>query len=1006
MDVGTVKRVDIDQTMRSAYLSYAMSVITARALPDVRDGLKPVQRRILYAMHDMGIDHIGPTRKSARIIGEVLGKYHPHGNDAVYEAMVRMAQDFSMRYMLVEGQGNFGSVDGDGAAAMRYTEARLSAIGDEMLLDIDKDAVDFADNFDSSLQEPTVLPARLPNLLLNGVGGIAVGMATNIPPHNLGELADAIAFLIKRHDAIEDVTLDDLMRFIKGPDFPTGGTILGLDGVRQAYATGNGRVLVRAQAHIENMRGGHSAIIITELPYQVNKANLVERIASLVRDERLVGVGDLRDESDRTGMRVVIELKRSTEPGPLMNALLKHTQFQTTFGVNMLALVAGEPRRLSLKQVLSQFIDHRHDVIERRTRFDLAKALARAHILEGLLKALDHLDEVISIIRRSRTADTAKNNLIKAFQFSEVQAQAILDMQLRRLAALERHKIEDEYQEVTARIAYLKDLLSSKAKILGLIAEDMAELKKAYGDARRTVIAEVDDTSVCDPADLVPNEGLYLLFTRGGSVRRWPAAVAAEAKGVPGMAANEKDTVAGALMVQAQDTIALVTNQGRAFGILAHQLPDGEQQDQGLPFTQLPHLQEGERVVAALALDTQNADAQICLGTRQGKVKRLAAAELDGLGRAPVEVIGLSDGDALGWAFPSTGADLLMVTARGKAMRFSEDSVRPQGKSAGGMRGISLKDDDDAVIAMAQVVEDGQLLVASAIGYAKRSPLTDYAAQGRGGQGAYTIDPAKESGTGPLVNACVVLEGDNVVFGTASGRNYCVAVSDVAKLERASWGRLVTRTRRNVVVSVEDDQVISVVRLVRHEPDSAAHPPPEAKPAPARPARSSRATKTRPAAEQETEQKAPGKTKKPAPKASRARAKAPASKATAKRREPAEAADEGAAPAFPASTDTPSQPRRGTRAKASQPQADATPEEAKAPEQAAKPRKTRAVRPKIEQATAVHEDEKGVASATASGTGAAPQPTAQKPASEPTASPRRSRRTATKTTRPTRKPSE
>lgn len=813
MDVGTVKVVDIDDTMRSAYLSYAMSVITSRALPDVRDGLKPVQRRILYAMHDMGIRHASPTKKSARIIGEVLGKYHPHGNAAVYDAMVRMAQSFSMRYPLVEGQGNFGSVDGDGAAAMRYTEARLTAIGEEMLADIEKAAVDFGNNFDGSLKEPTVLPTKLPNLLINGVAGIAVGMATNIPPHNLGEIADAVVYLIKHYDKIDDITVDDLMRFVKGPDFPTGGTILGTEGIKQAFATGKGRIIVRSQAHVENLRGGHAAIIITELPFQVNKANLVERIAMLVREERLQGIADLRDESDRTGMRVVVELKRSVEPGPVINTLLKYTQFQTTFGVNMLALVGGEPRLLSLKQVLRHYVEHRHDVIVRRTKYELDRALARAHILEGLLKALDHLDEVISTIRRSRTADTAKRNLIKRFQFSEKQAQAILDMQLRRLAALERRKIEEEYKEIQGRIDYLKGLLVSKAKILALISQDVVELKKVYGDARRTRIMQVDDISACDPEDLMPDEELYVLFTRQGWVRRRPADVATRASGIPGMSSHERDVLQGVLVARSQDTVLFFTDNGRAFGLPANQIPDGDQQDRGLPFSQLARLSDGERVVAALRVEGFSDERYLCLATRQGKVKRLALKELAGLNRGPIEVVGLAKGDSLGWVLEGNGGELVLVTSQGKAIRLAQDTVRAQGRSAGGVRGITLKD-GDSVIGMDQVSDDGQLLVAAAAGYAKRTSLREYTAQGRGGQGTLTIDPVKMHGTGPLTAACVVRETDEVVFTTAAGKMVRVNVGDVPKLRRASWGRVVTRTRRNVVVAVENDQIDGVVKLV------------------------------------------------------------------------------------------------------------------------------------------------------------------------------------------------
>ncbi|MHB1319647.1 MAG: DNA gyrase/topoisomerase IV subunit A, partial [Anaerolineae bacterium] len=497
------KRVDIEETMRTAYLSYAMSVITARALPDVRDGLKPVQRRILYAMYDMGLRHDRPTRKSARIVGEVLGKYHPHGDSAVYEAMVRMAQDFSMRYPLVEGQGNFGSVDGDGAAAVRYTEARLSVVGDEMLTDLDKDSVDLADNFDGTLKEPLVLPAKVPNLLVNGVGGIAVGMATNIPPHNLGEIADAVAYLIDRYHESDDVTLDELMRFVHGPDFPTGGMILGDEGIRQAYATGRGRVVMRSQVHPEELSGGRLALIVTELPYQVNKSTLVGRIATLAREGRVEGIGDLRDESDRMGIRVVIELKRGVEWQPVLAGLLKYTQLQTTFGVNMLALVDGEPRTLSLKRALLHHIDHRYIVVERRSKYELERARQRAHILEGLLIALDHLDEVIDTIRRSRTAETAKENLQKRFSFTDVQAQAILDLQLRRLAALERRRVQEEYREVLERIAFLQDLLSSEAKIRAVVKGEILELKRVYGDPRRTRVSDLDVSTDVSAGDLV-----------------------------------------------------------------------------------------------------------------------------------------------------------------------------------------------------------------------------------------------------------------------------------------------------------------------------------------------------------------------------------------------------------------------------------------------------------------------------------------------------------------------
>ena len=808
--VEGVLRVDIDQKMRNAYLSYAMSVITARALPDVRDGLKPVQRRILYAMGDMGLRHDQPTRKSARIVGEVLGKYHPHGDSAVYDAMVRMAQDFSMRYPLVDGQGNFGSVDGDGAAALRYTEARLSALGEELLLDLDKDTVDFIDNFDGLLQEPTVLPAKVPNLLINGVGGIAVGMATNIPPHNLGEVVDAVCYLIDRYDQSDDVTVDDLLEFIVGPDFPTGGSVLGREGIRQAYATGRGRVVVRAQAHVEDMRG-HAAIIVTELPYQVNKAGLVERIADLWRNGRIDGVSDLRDESDRTGMRIVIELKRGVDPSPVLGTLLKYTQMQTTFGVHMLSLVDGEPRLLSLKRMLLHYIDHRHDVIVRRTRYELEKARARAHILEGLLVALDNLDEVIDTIRRSQTTETAEKNLCKKFKLTEIQARAILDMQLRRLAALERKKIQEEYQEVLARIDYLRGLLASKKKVLALIKEDALDLRKRFGDARRTRITEQQETAEFVAEDLVPDEDLWVVVTRKGLARRLPAARRGTTSGLPGMVTGEKDTVHSAFVANCRESIVFVTDSGRALKLPGHQLPDATQQPRGLAVSNLVRLAADEHVLAVLHLDESKPAGYLTVGTRQGKVKRLEANEVVAMANGGVQVLGLADGDALVWAaFTSGEDDLLIVTAQGHAIRFQEDTVRPQGRSGTGVRGISLID-DDVVVAGDVVRPGGELVLVTKQGYAKRTSLDEYSPQGRGGQGVMAVDGNKLAMTGPVVAARTVLPGDEMAFATSDGATIHVPVSGVASLGRTTWGRLVTRTRRNALIP--DGAIVWAARL-------------------------------------------------------------------------------------------------------------------------------------------------------------------------------------------------
>ncbi len=838
MEVGLVQRVDIEEKMRSAYLSYAMSVITSRALPDVRDGLKPVQRRILYAMHDMGITHDRPTRKSARIVGEVLGKYHPHGDSAVYDAMVRMAQDFSMRYPLVDGQGNFGSVDGDTAAAMRYTEARLTAIGEELLLDIDKDTVDYIDNFDGSLQEPEVLPAKLPNLLVNGVGGIAVGMATNIPPHNLGEIVDALVHLIEHYDQIDDVSVDDLMRHVHGPDFPTGGIILGQEGIRQAYATGKGRVITRAQVHLEELRG-HTALIVTELPYQVNKSTLVERIATLVRDERVQGIADLRDESDRTGMRIVITLKRNQAPEPVLADLYKYTQMQNTFGVNMLALVDGEPRLLSLKRVLMHHIEHRQNVLVRRTEYELERARARAHILEGLLLALDNLDAVIDTIRRSQRVDTARNNLMRKFNMSEIQAQAVLDMQLRRLAALERKRIQEEYDEIIKQIAYLEELLASEAGILGLIKADLVQLKKSFGDARRTFIAEVDETGEPCTDGLLPEEDLTVIVTRSGAVRRMPGLTPDSA-----IAAGERDPWLAVFRATSRERILLFTDRGRVLSLAAHQLPDASQHPEGLPALGLAGRMvapDDERIVDAVhtlpcdpdndssstTQDQSNQNRYITMATQQGKVKRVDLAEVESSSRGsatdPLPVIGLSDGDTLVRALLTPGSsELVIVTAQGKAIRFAEEEVSIQGRAATGVKGVQLQEEEnDAVVDMDLVRQRAELVVLTSVGYAKRTSLSQYSTQGRGGQGALTVDSAKLADTGPVTAARIVAPGEEVIFCTQQGTMVRVGLGDIPARDRATWGRVVTRSRRNAIIAVpENDMAVGIVRLEGAEADS------------------------------------------------------------------------------------------------------------------------------------------------------------------------------------------
>lgn len=815
-----------------------------------------------------------------------------------------------MRYPLVDGQGNFGSVDGDGAAAVRYTEARLSAMGDEMLADLDKDAVDMGDNFDGTLKEPLVLPARLPNLLVNGVGGIAVGMATNIPPHNLGEIADAVAYLVDHYREAEDVTLDELMKFVKGPDFPTGGMILGEEGIRQAYATGRGRIVMRSQVHPEELSGGRLALIVTELPYQVNKSTLVGRIATLAREGRVEGIGDLRDESDRMGVRIVIELKRGVEWEPVLANLLKYSQLQATFGVNMLALVDGEPRTLSLKRALLHYIDHRYSVVERRTRFELERARRRAHVLEGLLIALDHLDEVIDTIRRSRTADTAKVNLCKRFNFTEVQAQAILDLQLRRLAALERRRVQEEYREVIERIAFLQDLLSSEDKIRGVVKDELLDLKRVYGDPRRTRVRDLDVSTEVSAQDLVFNADVVLACSASGRVKRYPASVYHAGPG----GLMEDLTAAGApvlavLRTNAQHKVAFVTQQGRAFALGAHQISDVGQQPDGVTLGSLARLEDGEHVMALVSLDEADEEHAIAFATAEGRVKRVTLAELNSVNRDMTTVFGLDGEDTLVGAVPADAqSELLLVTAQGRAIRFSADDVRPQGLPATGMKGIDLKP-DDRVVAVDVVQEDAELLIASANGFCKRSPLREYGAQGRGGQGMLTLDTSKTAIAGALVDACVVESGDRVLLGVSSGSLVQRSVRDIPRARRDSWGSIVTRTRRGAVVAVGDnEQVVSCIALRLADGEggggsSREAPAPEADGIPG--ATQTRRPRTKPAPAMESTPASPekqaastrrGPTRPAAAAATPAEEKAPAAPATrntARRtRQPAEAAAE------------------------------------------------------------------------------------------------------------------
>ena len=806
MDIGTVRQVDIDEQMRTAYLDYAMSVIVARALPDARDGSKPVHRRILYAMHDMGIRSNTPYRKSARIVGEVLGKYHPHGETAVYDALARMAQDFSMRYPLVDGQGNFGSVDGDSPAAMRYTEARLAAAAEELLLDIDKNTVDFAPNFDGSLTEPLVLPSSLPNLLLNGTSGIAVGMATNIPPHNLGELAEAVRYMIDRYDHLDEISVEDLMQRVHGPDFPTGGIIVGTEGILHAYSTGRGRLVVRGVAHIEEGSGARNRIVITEIPYQVNKASLIERIAELARAGRLDDISDLRDESDRRGLSIVIELKRNAQPKKVLNQLFRYTALQTTFGVQLLALVEGEPRLLSLKRALQIFIEHRRTVLTRRTQFELEKARARRHILDGLLIALANLDEVIETIRRSPDADQAKTRLMSRFQLTELQAQAILDLQLRRLAALEREKIENEHKEVSERIAYLDDLLAAPKKVLALIHGEFDGLVERYGDARRTHIAHDAQEELRDE-DLVPDEAVLISITERGYVKRVSPTVYRRqgrgGRGVTGHTIRGEDEVTMLIPARSLDTILFFSDHGKVYSEKAYQIPDADRTARGIPLANVLALEAGETVTAAAAVPQFDATGYINMATGSGKIKRASLSEFASVRPAGLIAITLEQGDRLGWARVTHGEnELMVVTEQGRALRFHEDSIRPMGRQAAGVRAISLRP-GDRVTSMEVVDPDGDLLVVTEKGYGKRTPLRQYPARGRGTGGVITLAQDKLDTTGPIASARVVGEGDDLTVITSGGNVLRTKVNQIKQAGRATMGvRLIDLKEGEMVASV------------------------------------------------------------------------------------------------------------------------------------------------------------------------------------------------------------
>jgi len=814
-EIGIVQQVDIDDEMRDAYLDYAMSVIVARALPDVRDGLKPVHRRILYAMRDMGIRASSSHKKSARIVGEVLGKYHPHGDAAVYDAMARMAQDFSMRYMMVDGQGNFGSIDGDSPAAMRYTEARLSKIAEEMLVDLDKDTVDFVENFDGSLEEPNVLPSRLPNLLLNGSAGIAVGMATNVPPHNLNELVAALNYMIDRYDEMDDVSIEALMEYLPGPDFPTGGMIVGDEGIRQAYSTGRGRIVMRGKAVIEEIQGGKYAITITEIPYQLNKTTLIERIADLARNDRLDSVVDLRDESDRNGMRIVVELKRGSQPKRVLNQLYKYTPLQSTFGAQILALVNEEPRLLTLKRALQLYLEHRQEVITRRTQYELDKAKSRAHVLEGYLIALANLDDVIQTIRESADADVAKERLISRFNLSEIQAQAILDMQLRRLAALERQKILDEHKEVMAQIEYLEDLLASPKKILEIIRTDLNEIVEKFGDERRTIIAP-DETSDLSDEALVKKEDVLVSLTRKGYIKRVSETTYRSqgrgGRGVIGQSMRDEDEVKIFVRCHSLSTMLFFSDKGKVYSEKVWQLPDESRTGRGIPIVNVINIDANEQITAMVPV-ADFSEVNFCtMATVQGRVKRVEMSEFASVRPSGLIAINLNEDDQLGWVCLTNGKnEIMLVTRHGQALRFAETEIRAMGRTAMGVIGIRMRP-GDALAGMEVVEPEGYLMVITERGFGKRTELSEYSSKGRATMGVLTIDKRARKAIGDVIDARVVQENDEISLISSGGIVIRMAVADISVQGRATRGVTIMNLEKG-------DSVAAVARIPEYEPE-------------------------------------------------------------------------------------------------------------------------------------------------------------------------------------------
>ena len=813
---------EINKEMKDSYIDYAMSVIVGRALPDVRDGLKPVHRRILYGMDGLGVTPDKPHKKSARLVGEVMGKYHPHGDSSIYDAMVRLAQPFNIRYTLVDGHGNFGSVDGDGAAAMRYTEARMSPLALQMLRDIDKDTVDFTPNFDGEEKEPVVLPARFPNLLVNGSNGIAVGMATSIPPHNLGEVIDASVELIENPDA----TVDDLMKHVKGPDFPTGAMIMGKTSMKEAYRTGQGKVLVRSVTEIEELSHGKQQIVVKEIPYQVNKARLIEKIADLVAEKKVEGIADLRDESNRKeGIRIVIELKKDANPNIILNRLYKHTQLQDSVSMIMLALVDGRPKICTLKDILVEYLKHQKEVLTRRTIFDKKKAEARAHILEGLRIALDNIDEIIHIIRNSY--NDAKERLMERFALSEIQAQAILDMQLRRLQGLEKEKIENEYQELLRKIAYYNELLSDEKKLMGVVKDELLEIKDKWGDKRRTKIKAAAEE--IDEEDLIQEENVCITLTHLGYAKRVPVdtykAQKRGGKGITGLTTKENDFVKDLIMTSTHDYLMFFTNTGKAHKIKAYEIPEANRTAKGIPIVNFLNLMSRERVTAVIPIREFAEDDYLIAVTKHGTIKKTSLDNFDTNRKTGLIAMNLKDGDELIGIQRTTGKNnVIIVTKHGKCICFSEDDVRPMGRIAGGVRAIDLEKDDE-VVSM-QLVEPGQeLLVVTRNGFGKRTRVEDYKVQTRGGKGLLTYDKAKFKKTGELVGAMVVSEDDDIMLINSDGIIIRMKASEVSRLGRATQGVKIMSVN-------EDANIIAMAKVARDDMDEEKEPK-EKKAAPA-----------------------------------------------------------------------------------------------------------------------------------------------------------------------------